>query len=136
MKLSEAIRLGAMLKPQTRGAFFYNGGTCASGAALDAVGRLNVDDPSSCKNNYIFRELFPIAAKLDRCPVCEWRNSASTIIERGIWHMNDIHEWTREQIADWVESIERAHDPVIETEQKVAMEQAVPIRSEAQKCIS
>lgn len=41
MQLSEAIRLGAMLKPQIRCGFFDGQGTCAVGAAADAIGRLD-----------------------------------------------------------------------------------------------
>ena len=36
MRLSEAIRLGSMLKPQAFDAFFDGVGTCANGAARDA----------------------------------------------------------------------------------------------------
>ncbi len=42
MKLSEAIRLGAMLKPQIKQDHYHNGSTCAFGAALDAVGQLSM----------------------------------------------------------------------------------------------
>jgi hypothetical protein len=38
MRLSEAIRLGAMLAPQATGALFSKDGGCALGAALLAVG--------------------------------------------------------------------------------------------------
>lgn len=39
MKLSDAIRLGAMIRPQLQGRMFSDKhGTCASGAALEACG--------------------------------------------------------------------------------------------------
>jgi hypothetical protein len=38
MRLSEAIRLGAMLAPQAAGALFSKDGACTLGAALLAVG--------------------------------------------------------------------------------------------------
>ena len=41
MRLSEAIRLGAMLKPQAFARFFDGHGTCVFGAAADAVGELD-----------------------------------------------------------------------------------------------
>jgi hypothetical protein len=43
MTLSEAIRLGAMLKPQAFGDYTDGRGTCAWGAASEAAGR-DVDD--------------------------------------------------------------------------------------------
>ena len=38
MQLSEAIRLGAMLRPQAYGHYFIRGGSCAMGAAYEAYG--------------------------------------------------------------------------------------------------
>lgn len=38
MKLSEAIRLGSMLKPQGRGHLLFEDKTCALGAACEADG--------------------------------------------------------------------------------------------------
>jgi hypothetical protein len=38
MRLSEAIRLGSMLKPQQRGGYLDRHGTCALGAASEALG--------------------------------------------------------------------------------------------------
>lgn len=111
MKLSEAIRLGAMLKPQGHGLLHVNGRTCALGAAYDAVGHLD-------EHSYGWRGLerdFPILLSLLKapCPIptCQspfWRDG-----QRETWaipHLNDYHRWTREQIADWVETIERRAD--------------------------
>lgn len=39
MTLSEAIRLGSMLKAQSYGGMLFAGRTCALGAAMDAIGR-------------------------------------------------------------------------------------------------
>ena len=44
MRLSEAIRLGAMIRPKARGRFLHNGASCAQGAALEAVGAASCDD--------------------------------------------------------------------------------------------
>jgi len=44
MRLSEAIRLGAMIRPKARGRFLHNGASCAQGAALEAVGAACGDD--------------------------------------------------------------------------------------------
>lgn len=102
MKLSEAIRLGAMLKPQGFGLDSVNWPvseqTCAVGAALHAV--------SSPIGRDLFK-VFPIARDLVVCPACNKRAEHGCCI---VAHVNDVHRWSREQIADWVESIERTHE--------------------------
>lgn len=99
MKLSEAIRLGAMMKPQIRGAIETDHGTCAYGAALDAVGKLQ-----ECRSVGLHISLgWGDPFELVNCPVC-----GKPFHNKAIGHLNDFHCWTREAIADWVESIENA----------------------------
>jgi len=50
MRLSDAIRLGAMLKPQAYGGFHFEGRTCAMGAALDACGRLDAVEVADARS--------------------------------------------------------------------------------------
>jgi hypothetical protein len=95
MRLSEAIRLGAMMKPQAFGASFHDGRTCALGAALDAIGRvrecyLNAPDYWAMLVNYVAE---PVTGEM-------------CLVLSAIRELNDQHRWTREQIADWVETIE------------------------------
>lgn len=106
MKLSEAIRLGAMLKPQGVLFALRNGKTCALGAAMDAIGAL----PQRRWFKWLpVADLEPAKARwpeLNRiirhpCSGRKWR------LRRVIWDLNDIRGWSREQIADWVEQIER-----------------------------
>lgn len=98
MKLSEAIRLGAMLKPQGFGvgAFYSSVATCAMGAALDALGAHSDDWATEMCARY---QVLSIEGS---CPECD---KFERVISR-IWHLNDTHRWTREQIADWVETLE------------------------------
>jgi predicted nucleic-acid-binding protein len=35
----------------------------------------------------------------------KWWQFAKSL-EHIVWHLNDKHKWTREQIAEWVETIE------------------------------
>ena len=102
MRFSEAIRLGAMLKPQAFGETFTGTRTCAIGAAKDAVGAL-MSLFSSVAREYGW----PTEKELKElvCPTCRlaWPNRKTPGV---IAHLNDDHRWTREQIADWVESIE------------------------------
>lgn len=111
LKLSQAIRLGAMLKPQGVGMWKTSDGkTCALGAAADALSILNT--PNSWTK---LREIYPILGnplptagsgpKID-CPAC---GNIQLCVGSAIAHLNDDrrHLWTREQIADWVESLEK-----------------------------
>jgi hypothetical protein len=102
MKLSEAIRLGAMLKPQGFAYLHAHGRTCAMGAAYEAVG---VDLRS--KKARDAQKVAWATNRPTRCPVCHLGFDVMTL---AITHVNDSHRWTREQIADWVEGIERAEE--------------------------
>lgn len=100
MRLSEAIRLGAMLKPQAYGPF-SSIGSCALRAACDAVG---IHDRLEGLFNYSELAVhFPLLRTLHQsCPVCGRRDDLMFVS----YHLNDAHHWTRERIADWVESLE------------------------------
>jgi len=101
MRLSEAIRLGAMLKPQGRNPRTLDI-SCALFAAADAVGI----HYSALYGDFYnpLKKIFPI---LNR--IVEYPNPASSLMD-AIWNLNDGSAWTREQIADWVEGIEDARD--------------------------
>lgn len=101
MKMSEAIRLGAMLKPQAFGTAFNGIGTCANGAARDAIGRL--------RTWHHIGVLFPVADEPSPdCPLMsELCNGFPLTIAGLIAHLNDCHRWTREQIADFVATVEQ-----------------------------
>lgn len=96
MRLSEAIRLGAMTKPQAFGGRI-DGGTCAREAACDAIG---VDNWFAAPKEWLdwaYGNRLP-------CPVCGVVLSMSGVIALCL---NDHHHWTREAIADFVE----LHEP-------------------------
>src|SRR5262245_27605753 len=110
MKLSEAIRLGAMMAPEHRGPYWIrydNGqvcGTCAMGAAYHAGGLIHshtflVPDSEA-------RQTFPVLAK--KVPIPDGTLVAD--LEEVVIHLFEWKKWTREQIADWVETIEQAQD--------------------------
>lgn len=87
LKLSEAIRIGARMRPRGTGFLFAKGLSCALGAAWEGLGNepLNVTDPGY---EGIYQELYRRHGK-DMC--------------RQVLRMND-QGWTREAIADWLES--------------------------------
>lgn len=129
MRLSEAIRLGALLRPQAWFVHFSKeGGSCATGAAMEAIGIEPVvpmvTDADLLNSNPIFRAWHSNPVYRKRydlcCPVCGDACEGATAIggkvdSKGglsaiIIHLNNYH-WTREQIADWVEALEQAGPP-------------------------
>lgn len=107
MELSEAIRLGAMLKPQGSGGINDGRTACALRAAADAVGICDVSgiDFRPTLDYAAIADRWPWVKGLDlKCPECgshHYQNALDTI-----WILNDTHKWTRERIADWIETIE------------------------------
>ena len=116
MKMSEAIRLGATMKPQHFGGIYDNyekrSASCAMGAAIDAIGcperDAGPDDVSTTGRGPrrggetvvdIPAEWRLFTGRLQTCPACSWQHYGIELIT----HLNDGHRWTREQIADWVE---------------------------------
>lgn len=115
MKLSEAIRKGAKLRPQSIiKAFDYNWfanietvklSSCALGAAYEAVFKLDINEDSDIDEinaNFAddLRREFPELAYHVFHPVDKEKANLGDIIS----DLNDSHDWTREKIADWVEA--------------------------------
>jgi hypothetical protein len=110
MKLSDAIRLGSMTVPQHFGALFLFErpyvqnddippilSACAAGSALMAIGVLDKG------RGWSTATYWPWTADMSvTCPYGDGRK----IVCDMIVHLNDSHMWTREQIADWVATIE------------------------------
>lgn len=119
MRFSEAIRLGSMLRPQ----FFGRAigrlpdgtiATCANGAALEAAGAALwfVEDGGCVRVNDGPTDEPPwghFAGLEESCPIPGCMVEACSTIAGIAGHLNDDHRWTREQIADWAESLEAKH---------------------------
>lgn len=111
MRLSEAIRLGAMVHDKAVGflAVFAEPGsdtvthTCAIGAACVGQGV-----PFSGINVETMVAQFPILNVLATGPAY----ACQVPVFMSIVKLNDILGWSREQIADWVEEVE-IHLPAI-----------------------
>lgn len=125
MKLSEAIREGARLAPQAFGMMFVKGGTCAIGAAAEhlwMVGKLSMSNPTFASFDHL-EPFFPLMTRRGvKLPChCKYVNTHDVMMSEEyaetvslfIAHLNDIHRWSREAIAEWVETIEKN----LETEQ-------------------
>ena len=106
MTLAEAIRLGAMLKPQA-----FHGpvdlvsketATCALAAAAEAIGLERFHRRADLWLTWFGG----MERQHGHCPACRSYNNIT--VTSLVIHMNDDHQWTREAIADWVELQERA----------------------------
>lgn len=98
-ELAEAIRRGCALRPnQVRGVLLLGpGGACALGAALAALGRDKDVAPS-------YRTLEGEFPQMDR-RVIHPVTGHDMNLTVAITTLNDDHDWTREGIADWLDTI-------------------------------
>lgn len=104
MRLSEAIRMNGMMKPQGFGgmSFYSDEAPCALGGALQSIGKQThdvVDYPR-------LRVFWPVMDNHADCPACAFDVYSVCDVLGAIYHLNDYHRWTRSQIADWVASLE------------------------------
>ena len=109
-RLAEAIRIGSKEVPQCAGFVFYDrdgkiASACALGAAAIVIGALV--DYKSCESLAAYnalRDAFPeLTAHRSPPPSAPFLQNW-TLLNQIIW-LNDCTDWTREQIADWVESL-------------------------------
>lgn len=120
MKLSQAIKEGAKLRPQGFGDLFTTSDSgddvlsCALGGALEATGMLTPDTFfSNIDAKFCYLDLVAQFEGLDyfvnkqwyqrpkySCPDCNTANEIDDIVI----HLNDDEKWTREQIAAFVEA--------------------------------
>src|SRR6266702_918790 len=107
MKLSEAMRLGAMLKPQGFGLFdvIRDELACALVAARLAIGL----------DKALLSEFPVLYEPVDKCPSCSLEYQFG--LSQMVVHLNDDHRWTRERIADWIEANFERDAPTQETPQ-------------------
>jgi len=126
MKLSEAIRLGAMLRPQGRYCILGKAGTCALGAALEAAGhldewkRLHVLGSDKMNEFWFKREIWSdFRYSMSVHPV---NSHVQAPVHDIIVELNDAHLWTRERIADWVATIEPQDEPPTQPTHEVTHE--------------
>lgn len=123
MKLSEAIRLGAMLRPQGTGVLFAQGRSCAFGAALEAVGVTVVEFADA----HDFGDKSPgnLWPWLKTTEVCHPETGRLGRAGDIVVSLNNRHGWTREQIAEWVASQEAVAEPEAVAAVRLSVEQPV-----------
>jgi len=119
MKLSEAIRLGSMLRPQAFGKIFDGKSSCAFGAAQEALG-LHWDFPVVITWPWLDDPLI--------CPACLLTEQLGAAVISS--HLNDKHQWTREEIADWVATVEpQKINPVVVSDSQQSLLVAQRLRA-------
>lgn len=103
MTLSDAMRLGAAMVPQAFGDTFVRNGpiivaACAWSSVSIGLGFFDVVE--------MYRR-YPELHKTMRCPACDKTGYFGGLppLEELIVHLNDDHRWTREQIADWIDTL-------------------------------
>ena len=118
MKLSEAMRTGAKFGPQLYGRLTRgDGGSCAMGAAY--MGR---HGSSACGDIFVltrYSDFNVITSMSIETMPCGCSGSVDinsdpalgpVMVASTLWyaivHLNNFHKWSREAIAEWVETIE------------------------------
>jgi hypothetical protein len=151
MRFSDAIRLGAMLRKQAYRSFLneHGDGTCAIGAALEAVkGKrwLRSVIKSDKSSREIVAETFPEALPIVANPVNP--SGAPSQLYVIVAYLNDTEKWTREQIADWVDTVIPRDNEEVEVQHEsaairdgiegrgspVAAGESIPMRNGHQEC--
>jgi hypothetical protein len=102
MLLSEAIILGSLLRPKVEGVRHNAQGTCALGAAEDAIG------PQAYWRAHDF---FPLLIERAIHPEYKVEMDITSIVcslNNGSWRgVKRFAPWSREAVADWVAGEER-----------------------------
>jgi hypothetical protein len=92
LRLSEAIRLGAMTTDQAFGTLVdERGAMCAEGAAIAALG----GDPHS-------DDLSVVLDRRADVPMPDGCSHRLPSLQPAIHHLNDYHRMPRHEIADWL----------------------------------
>jgi hypothetical protein len=101
MKLSEAIRLGAMLEPQSFRSHDLNG-ICALEAAVMAISGRKVWQESSLHWPWIDQCKVSCPEPIDGISDCCYEHPYRKLV----YHLNDTHRWPRERTAAWIATVE------------------------------
>ena len=111
MTLADAIRKGAMQRGQARWVLYdpINHTSCVLGAAFEGVSGMDAaafDFNAAAMLWTMFPQLVePIACPTCHSIQCPFRAGPPTLAEIIAHHLNDQHGWTREEIADWLDTL-------------------------------
>src|SRR5262249_32476035 len=124
ISLPDAIRRGAAMRPQAFGTFFTwdlkteELRSCVLGALYEGLGTEHNEVEHSLLLDELFRvcglkvptgmlgarpssvaKRYPELLTLVSCPDCRCKAALQSVM----MHLNDVHRWTREHIAAWVQ---------------------------------
>lgn len=138
MRLSEAIRVGARMRAASERGWNDAGPdgqirTCAlvaaaEGAGLftivgncvipgpnwleplkgDAIARDEAEKP--CLKSRMPDNWHLITSSIEAPPCPCGKFGVKDLVMVLIWHLHDVHAWSREAVAEWIETLERAFD--------------------------
>jgi hypothetical protein len=95
--ISAAIREGAKLRPKCTCVLFSGGKSCSFGAAVEAIfGAAGYEVEAGMSD---LLKLYPYLNNPSVCPVCEKPDRIWVVAAE---HLNDMHDFTREQISSWL----------------------------------
>ena len=102
-ELASAIRAGAKRRPdQAFGDYFVGRrASCALGAAYEGIYRLAEDMGGKRPTMDLVGFFDCLEGSVRRCPIEGCKKQL--LLSAMIVHLNDHHEWSREQIAAWLE---------------------------------
>lgn len=103
LKASEAIRLGCLTTTQAFGSLGGDGTACVMGAMYIGLGVWDGGNDSgsiheAMLNSPSVRTIWLGIGDFP-CPL-----NCDDTLHRGAAHLNDVHRWTRERIADYMET--------------------------------
>ncbi len=113
MRISEAMRKGAAMRPQCHFTMFNGVGSCAIGAAIEGAGiELILSELRCTAYHEILSELCtaypewnPILNALVPVPTLEPADLPAPTAAI-VMYLNDERLWTREDIANWLKGVE------------------------------
>lgn len=120
---SEAIREGAKIRPQCFGVGFDDIGTCAYGAGVEAIAGSLAYELYQAVDVEL---MYPYLGSDSLCPACPVSDPRGDRFLGTVFHLNDVHRWTREAIAGWLESEEEKLGYVLLSEEVETVNVIVP----------
>ena len=110
MTLADAIRKGAMQREQGVGKLYDadRNLSCALGAAAEGMfgpleQQVDVYIADALRREFPALHCYLPSGRCVQCPDCKETSWLWDVVGR---HLNDAHAWTRERIADWLDTLE------------------------------
>lgn len=103
--LAAAIRAGAGRRPEQAFGDYYIGqrASCALGAAYEGMYRLPTEMSGQRPTRDLDRFFDCLEGRVQWCPVVGCKRHL--LLSAMLVHLNDMHKWSREQIATWLEAL-------------------------------